>query len=156
MKSRLPKNKDFDLWLLLLQARDTLLKARYKELRQYGISPMEAGVLFYFQTNGGKLTPVELSQCLLREHHSITTLLSRMEKKGLITKTKDADRKNIWSINLTEKGQQTYRQSIKRESIHKAMSPLTENECQQLESHLKKVRNQVLKLLVSEPIFPFP
>ena len=54
MKSRLPKNKDFDLWLLLLQARDTLLKARYKELKQYGISPMEAGVLFFVQTIGDK------------------------------------------------------------------------------------------------------
>ena len=79
-----------------------------------------------------------------------------MEKKGLITKTKDVDRKKIWRISLTEKGQQAYRQSLERESIHATMSSLTENERQQLESHLRKVRDQALKLSVNEPTLPFP
>ena len=156
MNSNLHADKDFDLWILLLQARDTLLKARYKELKQYGISPMEARVLFFGQTIGDKATPVELSRWLLREHHSVTTLLRRMEKKKLITKTKDADRKNIWRINLTEKGQQAYRQSFKREAIHEVMSSLAGNERQKLGSYLRNVRDQALKLVVSEPTLPFP
>ena len=79
-----------------------------------------------------------------------------MEKKGLITKVKDVDRKNIWKVSLTEKGGKAYRQSLKRESIHAVMSSLKENERQQLETYLRKIRDQALKLSVSEPTLPFP
>lgn len=133
-----------------------MFKARQKELSQYGISAMEAAALFIIQAIGNKPTPAEISRWIFREHHTVTALLSRMEKKGLITKVKDPDRKNTWRVGLTEKGQNAYRQSVKRESIHAAMSPLSQNERQQFESYLKKVRDQAFKYSLSEPALPFP
>jgi len=117
---------------------------------------MEAVALFIIQAIGDRATPAEISQWVSREHHTVTSLLSRMEKKGLITKAKDLNRKNVWRVSLTEKEQNAYRQSVKRESIHEAMSPLSENESQRLESYLKKVQDKALKYLVSEPTLPFP
>lgn len=156
MNALLTTDRDYNLWVLLHQARDAVFKAREKELSQYGISTMEAAALFIIQAIGNKPTPAEISRWIFREHHTVTALLSRMEKKGLITKVKDPDRKNTWRVGLTEKGQNAYRQSVKRESIHAAMSPLSQNERQQFESYLKKVRNQAFKYSLSEPALPFP
>ena len=156
MNAPLSTGQDYNLWVLLHQAKDAVFKAREKELSQYGISAMEAAALFIIQAIGDKATPAEISRWIFREHHTVTALLSRMEKKGLITKVKDLDRKNLWRVSLTEKGQDAYRQSLNRESIHAAMSPLSENERQQLGSYLRKVRDQALKPSVSEPTLPFP
>ena len=156
MNAALSTDQDYNLWVLLHQAKDAVFKARQKELSQYGISAMEAAALFIIQAIGDKATPAEISRWIFREHHTVTALLTRMEKKGLIAKCKDSDRKNLWRIGLTEKGQNAYRQSVKRESIHTAMSPLSENERERLESYLKKVRDQALKHSVSEPTLPFP
>ena len=53
-------------------------------------------------------------------------------------------------IELTEKGHDAYRQSLRRETIHASMSVLTKNERQKLETCLTKVRRQALKQLLSE------
>ena len=156
MATSLSRDKDFNLWVLLQQARDAVFKAREKELSPYGITPMEAAALFTIQVIGDRATPAEISRWIFREHHTATALLSRMEKKGLVSKVKNPDRKSLWIVSLTEKGQNAYRQSLKRESIYSAMSPLSKNERQQLESYLRKVRDQALKYSVSEPTLPFP
>ena len=156
MNSNLHADKDYNLWVLLHQTRNAILKIRDKELRQYGISTREASTLFNVQAIGDTATPAEIARWAFREHHTVSALVKRMEKKGLITKVKDVDRKNIWRVSLTEKGEKAYRQSLKRESIHAVMSSLTENERKQLEIYLRKVRDQALKLRVSEPTLPFP
>jgi MarR family transcriptional regulator for hemolysin len=156
MNEPLSIDKDFNLWVLLNQAKDAVLKIREKELIQYGITAREAAALFIIQSIREKTTPAEIARWIFREHHTVTALLSRMERKGLVTKVKDSKRKSVWIVKLTEKGQNACRQSLKRESIHTAMSPLSGNERQQLESSLRKVRDQALKHSVSEPTLPFP
>ena len=103
-----------------------MYKARTRELFQYGITPAEAAVLVIVQAIGEKATPAEISRWLFREPHSISGLLARMEKQGLVRKVKDLDRKNLVRVVITEKGQQAYQQSTKRESIHRIMSSLSE------------------------------
>ena len=156
MNEPLSTDKDYNLWVLLNQAKDAVFKNREKELIQYGITAREAAALFIIQSIGKKTTPAEIARWIFREHHTVTALLSRMERKGLVTKVKDSKRKSVWLVNLTGKGQNAYRQSLKRESIHMAMSPLSDNERQRLESSLRKVRDQALKHSVSEPTLPFP
>ncbi len=62
-------DRDYNLWVLLHQAKDAVFKARQKELSQYGISAMEAAALFIIQAIGNKPTPAEISRWIFREHH---------------------------------------------------------------------------------------
>jgi DNA-binding MarR family transcriptional regulator len=149
-------NKDYALWVLLGQAKDMVFKAREKELRQYGISPEEAAVLFIVQCLGNQATPTEISRWLLRKPHTVSGILSRMEKKGLVTKTKGPPRKNLVRVTLTDKGEQAYYQSTKIESIRQIMSSLSEQERQQLSSRLKTLRDRALKELGIDTKPPFP
>jgi len=152
----LSTDHDYNLWVLIHQARDAVFKAREKELSQHGVTAMEAAALFIISTIGNTATPADISRWMFREHHTVSALLSRMESKGLIAKVKDQTKKNTWRVSLTEKGQSAFRESAKRESIHAAMSPLTKNERQRFESYLKKVRDEALKHSVSELTLPFP
>jgi DNA-binding MarR family transcriptional regulator len=143
-----------DLWMLLAQTRDVIFKARQKELGRYGTSATRSTALFAIQAIGDKATPAQISRLLFREPHSVSELLSRMEKEGLVSKTKDLDKKNLVRVELTERGAEAYYQSLKYGSIHKIMSALSEEECQQLMSCLKTLRDEALKELGVEPRVP--
>jgi DNA-binding MarR family transcriptional regulator len=156
MNDKTEDDGDFIIWALLNQAKDTLFKVRGNELNQYGISATESQVLFTIQDLGGRTTPAAISRRVYREHNTVTALLSRMEKKGLVMKVKDSERKNIWRVDMTEKGKDVYRQSAKMESIHTAISILSDKEVKQLGTYLRKIRDNALKQLTKESVISFP
>jgi len=150
MKNQLSVDKDYNLWVLLHQTTDAALRARQKELDQFDISVIEVGVLVVIQAIGERATPSEISRRIFREPHTVSALLNRMEKKGLLTKTQDLDRKNMVRVSITEKGRQAYDKSTRRKSIYRIISSLSEEERQQLRSCLEKLRNKAFKELTVE------
>jgi len=134
-------------------------RAREKELSKYGITPRQAAVLFIVKVinaTEGEATPGKVSRWLLRESHTVSRILTRMENEGLVSKTKGSGKKNEINVTLTEKGEQLYKQSLKRESIKEIMSCLSEEERQQLDSSLEKLRNKALQNLETASQVPFP
>ena len=147
MKNSLYEDGDYKLWLLLHQARDAAFKVRRKELRKFGLSNVEAAVLFFVQVIQGAVTPAKISRCILREPNSVSTLLNRMERKGLVRKVNNLERRNLVRVVITEKGKQAYYQSARRESILRIISALSEEERQQLNSCLNKLVNKAMEEL---------
>ena len=147
---------DYNLWWLIVHMRRAMYKARAKELFQYGITPEEAAVLFIVNAIGRQATPAEISRWLLREPHSTSGLIDRMVKEGLVRKVKDLERKNMVRVAITEKGQQLYNQSTKRESVHRIMSSLAGDECQKMWECLRKLRDKAFEEIgvVRKPPFP--
>jgi len=111
------KLKLYHLWMLMAQTVDAALKLRERELRQYNISRRESAVLYIIHATDNHVTPATISRYLARQSHSISELLDRMEKKGLVTRAKDLDKKNLVRIVLTEKGEQAYSCSTRIESF---------------------------------------
>lgn len=122
-------------------------KIRAKELLRHGITPEQSAVLFVIHAIGFRATPAEISRCISREPHSVSGLLSRMEKEGLVERTKDLDRKNLIRISMTEKGKKAYQKTIKRDSIHNVMSCLSPEEHRQLRTNLEKLWSKALEEL---------
>ena len=150
-------DQDYSLWVLLNQARDAVRKARQDEVKQYNISVSRAAVLSAIEVIGHQATPAEISRRLFRKSNSVSDLLSRMEKAGLVRQVKDLDRKNLVRVELTAKGREAYNQSTKRQSIHQIMSSLSEEERQQLISSLRTLRDKALKrLALGPPSWPEP
>ena len=135
----------YELWFLLAQTRDAIFKAREKELDRYHISATQAAALSVIQDIGGKVTPTEISRRLFREPYSVSGLLSRMEKEGLIRKARDLDKKNMVRVVLTDKGNQFCQQSAVRKSIGNIMSSLSEEECQQLKLYLERLQGKAFE-----------
>ena len=150
-------DRDYNLWVLLHQVSDIIFNAREEELRQYGVPAMQAEVLFVIQAIGDETMPAQIARWLLRRPHSVSGILDRMEKAGLVRKTKDLHRKNLVRVTITEKGQQAYNQALERKSIQRIMTSLSEEERQQLWSCLKTLRDKGLKEIGKDPKkVPFP
>jgi len=156
MNNSITTKEDYELWVLLHQARDSVFMARTDELREYDISVIKSGVLWAIETIGDEATPAKITRLFFRKAHSITELLIRMEKEGLITKTKDLTKKNQVRVTMTERGKQAYLQSMKRESIRRVMSALSERDKKQLKSLLVKLRNGTLKEFGIRQNIPYP
>lgn len=141
---------DYELWRLLFTTRRTILKAFQKELNQYGISARHAGILLAVQAIGDKATPVQIARWLFRERSSVCEILDRMEKQGLVRKVRDLGRKNLVRVSLTEKGREASYYASKRESIHRVMCVLSEEERQQLRYYLQMLRDKGLEEIAKE------
>ena len=157
MKNNVVLAQDCELWMLLHQTCDAIIKARENALRkQVGISRMQASVLFIVKAVDGPATPAEISRWLFREPHSVSGLLNRMEKDGLVKKVKDLDRKNLIRVAMTEKGEEAYQQSGDITVVPKILSCLSRKKRENLRAYLETLRNKALEELRVERELPFP
>ena len=136
---------DHDMWMLLTHTRYAIYRSREKELQRYGVSPEQVGVLFIVQALGNRATPSEISRYIMRQPHTVSALIERMEEKGFVKKIHDLDKKNLVRVSMTEKGQKMYETSTKRGPIHRIMGILTDNERTQLRTLLEKIHTQARK-----------
>ena len=157
MDTNLNVEEVFELWALLHQSSDSIARARQKELREVGVSMIQSALLFVVRSIEGPATPAEISRRIFREPHTVFELLQQMEKKGLLRRVKDLERKNMVRIVLTEKGEETYHRSRdKREAVCQIMSCLSQQERANLRAYLQKVRGKALATLgVKHQLFPF-
>ena len=155
IKFRESLDKDFGLWVLLNQARDSIHRAREKELVKYGISSSQAAVLFISKIIDSEVTPTEISRWLLKEPHTVSAILSRMERQGLVTKARNTDKKRNINVALTKAGEQAFRNSERIESIKDILSCLSPEESKQLTVLLSKLRDVAIDY-TSRVSVPFP
>lgn len=141
------KDECYALWLVLILTNKVIHRARQEELKKINLTVSKAGVLYYAVKLGDRATPTEISRCLFKKPHGISTLVSQMEKEGLVNKVNDLNRKNLVRVGVTEKGRKAYNQASKREVIHNIVSSLSEEESRQLSTYLKKLRLAAVKQL---------
>jgi DNA-binding MarR family transcriptional regulator len=139
----LTSDESFGLFVLLAQTKDAILRARQMEYAPYGISNERRALLWVIQSYGGEATPSEIGRRFFRELQSITEMLKRMEKAGLVSKRQGSGRAKT-VVKLTEKGSETLRQSLHNETDKRILSVLTPEERDQLAVSLSKLRMQAL------------
>jgi DNA-binding MarR family transcriptional regulator len=159
-RENISEDLDFQTWWLLHQTRDVVFRLRSRELSQYGITAEQAAILFavkILSDKNRKITPGEISKLTLREPHSASKILSRMEKEGYISKaTGLGKKKNEVHITLTEKGEQAYQSSLNRNSIREVLSEFSKDERRQLNAMLTRLRNKALQDLTQRSTDVFP
>ena len=146
-----------EIWALLDQACTAMGRVADNELSQAGISMMQGAVLFFVKNAKEPVTPAQISRWLFREPHTISQLLIRMEKQGLVKRTKDLDRKNMLRITLTEKGEQAYQKQTEMRVVSRILSTLSTEELDKLGASLRKLRDEAVRELDTRPRqLPFP
>ena len=150
-------DQDYRLWVLLQQTSNILFEARETELREYGFTAMHAAALLVIKAIGDEAMPAEISRWMVRKPHSISGLLSRMEKTGLVKKARDLHKKNQVRVSITEKGEEAYSLATRRKGVQKVMSSLSAEQRKQLTSCLEILRTKGLKEMGIDPKkLPFP
>ncbi len=139
----------FRLWKLLDHTKFMIGRLREMELARYGLTPEQVHVLDIISQSGGSTTINEIVDLTMRQHHSISTLINRMQRQGLVNKLKTADDKRIFKVFITDKGL-TLLKKVSRDSIMNTFSSLSEEEKVDLDSHLHRLLIKAYDLLGKE------
>ena len=153
-QARVPVDEEYATWTLLNQVNDGMFKARDNELRAFGVSAVQVGVMYALK-NTGEPTPSEIARWVSREPHTISASLDRMEKQGLVNCARTKQGRRQVRVELTEKGEEVFRsQHRKRRAIGDVLGCLSPEERKQFRVCLEKLRQKTLEVLMVKPPFP--
>lgn len=139
------------LWLLLRRVGDALNLCLDLVYSKYGITNEQSGVLAAIKSRG-PLRISDLSSILERSPNSISMLVDRMVKGGLVKRTRDKkDRRTVF-VTMTDKGRQVIGPAVPEgwQLIHKVLSPLSYDQQRGLADMLETVRCELVRCLNPE------
>jgi DNA-binding MarR family transcriptional regulator len=141
------EDKEYDIWILLSRVYHLIAMLRKLELSKFDILPVQSYILFIIKALGDGTTPSKISEYVYQQRTSISDILNRMVKQGLIKKTNNTGSKKRVIVTLTPKGEKALGISKNRMYLHKVMSELTEEKKRQLESGLEILRDAAINEL---------
>jgi DNA-binding MarR family transcriptional regulator len=100
----------------------------------------------------GPLRVTDLALILERTPNSISMLIDRMVKAGLVRRTRDRKDRRVVTVSLTSKGVTAVKPAILAgwEFIHQVLSPLSLNDQRSFASMLETVRSELAGYLNPE------
>lgn len=133
------------LWLLLHRVRDGIVMCEDSIFGKYGLTTEQFSVLAAVKSRGGSLTPIELATILARKPNSVSMLVDRMVKAGLVRRTRDRKDRRLVNVSLTGKGEKALEPATPAgwEFIQKILSPLSDKDKQALYTMLEVLRCEV-------------
>jgi DNA-binding MarR family transcriptional regulator len=134
-----------NLFVIFDQTRDTLIRAVELELRQSETNFAQARILYVLTQKKNGMTQGDLSKWLLRNLNTVSTLITKMEKEGLVKKTKNKEDGKVY-VTLTQKGCEEW-DEVSDRAIFLTFSVLSEKEKKQLQVLLKKLRAEARNIL---------
>ena len=144
---------DFELGVLFERTRSAHSRMRELELAQYGLTPEQAAILHTLQSKGGSTTIEELANTIIRQYHSVASIVNRMVKIGLVKKRKIEHRKKS-TVFITEKGEKIYNQAPNK-SLRIILEGLSAEEKQQFGVTLQKLLSNGRRGLDLDHRMPF-
>jgi DNA-binding MarR family transcriptional regulator len=137
---------EINLYILLHQTLTIISNAIDVELKHLRVTQPQITVLTMLSRENKPVTLDELVNWCLKDFSSVFTLINRMEKNGLVKKSKkNGDSKTY--ITLTKKGSLLYHQKVTERSIHLVFDELSDPEKKQFDVLLMRLRNKTRDLL---------
>ena len=140
---------NFKIWRLLDHTRFVIARSREKELARYGLTLEQSHVLYILHHNGGVSTIQEIVNITMRQHHSISTLINRMAKQGLVKKIRSKSDARRYNVIITEMGEELFRMTP-RDSITDIFSIISGSDRKGLGRGLSKLMVKSYKVLGKE------
>ena len=147
-QTNLTPDIDYQLWILLDHLRYMIFEARKRELAKYDITPEQAQILLTL----GRSDSFTINQIMAytqHRHHSVSTLINRMEKKELVRKIKIPGKGRKLNIKITEKGYELLRR-MARDSFSRIFTCLSEDEKKVMIDHLSRLMVSSYRILGKE------
>lgn len=144
-------DRDFELWRLFDRTRFMIGRLREMELAEFGLTPEQNHVLYILNRHGGKTSINKIVEVTQRQHHSISTLINRMTKQGLVSKVKTPDDNRKYVIVVTKKGQSLLKLTT-RNSIKDVFSCLTEKDKKELADYLVRLDKKACAVHAKKPL----
>ena len=120
------ENTALRLWLLLPRVGDALAVCQDLLFSKYGLTTEQWRVLMAIKARG-PLRPVDIASLLERGPNTISQLVDRMVKAGLVRRTRDKKDRRAVFVSMTDKGKEAIEPAFPAgwELFHKLLSPLS-------------------------------
>jgi len=145
------ENTVLRLWLLLRRVGDTLTRCQDLIFSKYGLTTEQWGLLTTIKSRG-PLRPSDLANILERTPNSMSMLIDRMVKAGLVRRTRDRKDRRVVTVTLTSKGETDIQPAVIAgwEFVHEVLSPLSDDEQRDLASMIEIIRRELAGYLNPE------
>jgi DNA-binding MarR family transcriptional regulator len=146
------ENTVLRLWLLLHRVGDILFLCEDKIFGGYGLTTEQFGLIAAVKSRGGSLRPSELAKILERSPNSVSMLVDRMVKAGLVRRTRDRRDRRVVNVSLTSKAETALKPATPAgwEFIQKILSSLSYEDKYALADMLEKTKCELLGYLNPE------
>jgi len=138
-------NSSYNLYVHIHMTQKALLSARHSEIKGLGITIMELALLTIVSGLGGAATPAEISQLIMRRRSTVSGLLNRMERNGLIKRSEYKNNKKLRKVTLTVKGQKVLDQTEEMDIINDIIGSISDDDFRRLWALLEKLQELALK-----------
>ena len=136
-------------WILITQLYWMSYKLLERRFYKLGVSASQARVLALLYDAAGPMKPSLVATLLFQETQSITGILHRIEAKGWVRRTPDADDRRAISLDLTPAGRELAADIVRiseelyRDMFESVLSPADRGHVERI---LKKVRGAAFRM----------
>ncbi|HEY96239.1 MAG TPA: MarR family transcriptional regulator [Dehalococcoidia bacterium] len=145
-------SRDYDIWGKITEVYKLIGKARSIELSTMNLTPEQSHILRILMLNGGISTINEIADISLRTHNTVSILIKRMEKMGLVYREKKESSKQ-YLISITEKGSELFN-TMPINSIEMIFSTLSEEDKELFSTYLDHLEQEARHILGLDYIPP--
>jgi len=138
-----------DAWLLLHQTYDSLIKCEEDQAAKFfGLPIQQYLVLRVVKCASPPVTSTVVSNWLDRSNNSISSIVSRMEKTGLLKRVTYLEDRRSTILAITLKGEEMYRKTYSSAEVLPSiiLSVLSEKELNSLVKLLSKIRENTFEI----------
>ena len=143
-------------WIAIYQVYNAMFKLTELALLPHRLSFPQLHLLAVLKGVGGTLTIGEISRAMVKESQTMTGLVDRLEEPGFVERVFDRrDRRKTW-IRLTEKGERKLEEAfpVANRLAEELSAVLTDQELQDLQAKVKKLRSAAMDRLAAAPSQP--
>jgi DNA-binding MarR family transcriptional regulator len=146
------ENTVLRVWLLMHRVRDILVLCEDSIFGEYGLTTEQYSVIAAVKSRGGSLRPTDLALILERSPNSVSMLVDRMVKAGLVRRTRDRKDRRVVNVSLTSKGENALKPAAPAgwEFIQKILSRLSDKDKHDLANMLEIVKCELIGYLNPE------
>lgn len=116
--------------------------------RRYGLTEAQFNVLFALKYKKRKWTQSDLGRRLVVTRASITSILDKLEAKGLVLRNSVEGNRRIRHVELTSEGLNLVRkmEPIYRRNIHRLFSSFSDKECNEIIKYMETIRERLMTI----------
>jgi len=140
-------NTDLRFWFLLHRTRDWFRICEDKIFREHGLTTEQYAVLVTMKYLGNPTRPTDVARWLERSTNSISIIIERMVKAGLIKRVRDKRDRRVARLTITGKGENVLKPATSAglEFLQKVLSPLSREDRHTLVGLLETLKYEAFK-----------
>ena len=147
MSESLELTKNQKAFLRMQTTAAILERARDLELAAIGVNMPQALVLYCLKVSKEPMTPMKLARMMHKQPHTVSALVKRMEKQGLLTTRRDMKRKNWVRVTMTKKGEKAVKGWVTATTVPDLMGSLSKKEADALYKATRRLHDGGMKLV---------